>query len=249
MMRWRCAAKKQPNVVVLDIMLPDMDGFDVCRELRGNWRTSHIPIIFLTQRDKRSDKIAGLKLGADDYMTKPFDIEELKLRVQGALRRAERESLADPVTGLPGSRIVEERLSKLFFDQSWALVYIGISHYGFYKEAYGFLASNDVLLFVAMILSEVVSELGTADDFIGHVGGDDFILITTAEKAPILCQRLVERFQAKISTFYSFKESNENKAPFMSLAIGMISDESGAYADIHEIIEAAAEARRMSRCS
>ena len=98
--------KKQPNVVVLDIMLPDMDGYDVCRHLRGNLRTSHIPIIFLTQKDERSDKIAGLELGADDYITKPFDIEELKLRVQGAMRRAEATSLTDPTTALPSARLI-----------------------------------------------------------------------------------------------------------------------------------------------
>ena len=80
--------RKLPNIIVLDIMLPDIDGYEVCRRLRGNLRTSHIPILFLTQRDERSDKIAGLELGADDYITKPFDIEELKWRVQNALRRA-----------------------------------------------------------------------------------------------------------------------------------------------------------------
>ena len=84
--------KQLPNVIVLDIMLPDIDGYEVCTRLRRNLRTSHVPIIFLTQKDERSDRIAGLELGADDYITKPFDIEELRLRVQGAMRRAERES-------------------------------------------------------------------------------------------------------------------------------------------------------------
>src|SRR5210317_1934855 len=90
-----------PNVIVLDSQLPDIDGYEVCRRLRGNLRTSHIPILFLTQRDERSDKIAGLELGADDYITKPFDIEELKLRVEGAIRRSTREALTHPVTNLP----------------------------------------------------------------------------------------------------------------------------------------------------
>ena len=85
-----------PHLVILDIMLPDIDGYEVCRRLRTNMRTSHIPVIFLTQKDERSDRLQGLELGADDYITKPFDIEELKLRVQGAIRRSERESLTDP---------------------------------------------------------------------------------------------------------------------------------------------------------
>ena len=80
-----------PHLIVLDIMLPDIDGYEVCRKLRTSMRTSHIPVIFLTQKDERSDKLQGLELGADDYITKPFDIEELKLRVTGAIRRSERE--------------------------------------------------------------------------------------------------------------------------------------------------------------
>jgi DNA-binding response OmpR family regulator len=88
-----------PHLIILDIMLPDIDGYEVCRRLRINTRTSHIPIIFLTQKDERSDKLQGLELGADDYITKPFDIEELRLRVQNAIARAERESLTDPQSG------------------------------------------------------------------------------------------------------------------------------------------------------
>ena len=99
-----------PHLIVLDIMLPDIDGYEVCRTLRVSTRTSHIPVIFLTQKDERSDRLQGLELGADDYITKPFDIEELKLRVQGAIRRSERESLTDPRSGLPAGRLIEEQL-------------------------------------------------------------------------------------------------------------------------------------------
>src|SRR5512136_2130191 len=119
--------KQLPQLIVLDIMLPDMDGYAVCRELRQTTRTSHIPIIFLTQRDERSDKIAGLELGADDYITKPFDIEELRLRVQGAIRRAERESLTDPISGLPSGKLIEEQLRLLMRKKNWGVLYMGLS--------------------------------------------------------------------------------------------------------------------------
>ena len=105
--------KQLPNLIVLDIMLPDMNGYDVCRELRQTTRTSHIPIIFLTQKDERSDKIAGLELGADDYITKPFDIEELKLRVQNAISSANRHAQIDDKSGLPTGRLIEEHLRSL----------------------------------------------------------------------------------------------------------------------------------------
>ncbi|MCZ7670766.1 MAG: response regulator [Chloroflexi bacterium] len=104
--------RKLPDLIVLDIMLPDMDGYEVCRAMRTTTRTSHIPIIFLTQKDDRSDRIAGLELGADDYITKPFDIEELKLRVRTSIRIHQRQNMTNPTTGLPSSRLIEEQLRR-----------------------------------------------------------------------------------------------------------------------------------------
>jgi len=118
-----------PNLIVLDSMLPDIDGYEVCRNLRTSTRTSHIPVIFLTQKDERSDKLQGLELGADDYITKPFDIEELKLRVTGAIRRSERESLTDPRSGLPAGRLIEEQLRRIIREKDWALLDMRINHF------------------------------------------------------------------------------------------------------------------------
>lgn len=248
--------RKLPNIIVLDIMLPDIDGYEVCQRLRNNLRTSHIPILFLTQKDDRSDKIAGLELGADDYITKPFDIEELRWRVQNVLKRAQYENLTNPTTGVPSSKLIEEQLKKLMRRNGWTILYIGINGFEPFKEVHGFVAGDDILRFVAIILTESVDELGTVNDFIGHIGGDDFILITTTEKAEALRQRLVKRFQAEVGTFYSFREKekgfmmvqdadgNERKVPLMSLAVGVVPE--GSFTDIREITEAASTARRDS---
>ena len=123
-----------PHLIVLDIMLPDIDGYEVCRSLRTSMRTSHIPVIFLTQRDERSDKLQGLELGADDYITKPFDIEELKLRVQGAIRRSERESLTDPRSGLPAGRLIEEQLRRIIRQKGWALLDARVNNFEPFKD-------------------------------------------------------------------------------------------------------------------
>lgn len=248
--------RKLPSLVVLDIMLPDIDGYEVCRRLRNNLRTSHIPVLFLTQKDERSDKIAGLEMGADDYITKPFDIEELKWRVQNALKRAKYENLTNPTTGLPSAKLIEEQLKQLVRRNGWTILYIGINDFEPFKEVHGFVAGDDVLRFVAILLTESVDELGTANDFIGHVGGDDFILITTTEKAGALRRRLVERFQVEVGTFYAFREreqgfmvakdadGKERKLALMSLTVGVVPE--GPFADIREITEAAATARRDS---
>jgi len=253
----RCRAQL-PHVIVLDIMLPDIDGYEVCSRLRTNLRTSHIPIIFLTQKDERSDKIAGLELGADDYITKPFDIEELRLRVQNAQRRAERESLTNPTTGLPSGKLIEEQLRLLMRRANWGLLYIGLSGIEAFNDVYGFVAGDEVLRFAALIMGETVDQIGMPEDFIGHVGGDDFIIITQGERVNPMAEALTKRFNAEVGTHYDFKarqqgfivyqgrDGREQRASLMTMAIGIIKPGEDGFTDIREITEAAAEARRRT---
>ena len=251
--------RRMPNLVILDIMLPDINGYEVCRHLRSNLRTSHIPIIFLTQKDERSDQIAGLELGADDYITKPFDLQLLLLRVEGALRRASWLSLTSPVTGLPSSKLVEEQLRAIMRRKGWSVLYIDIDHLDNFNDLYGFVAGDDVLRFTAMLLTEVVDELGTGSDFIGHIGGDDFLIISTPEASPNIKARLVQRFNEEVATFYNFKDRERGyvkvagaggetrQVPLMTLAIGLIHHDAAPFADIREITEVAAKARRHAQ--
>jgi PleD family two-component response regulator len=246
-----------PHLIVLDIMLPDMDGYAVCKQLRTTTRTSHIPIIFLTQKDERSDKIAGLELGADDYITKPFDIEELKLRVTNAISRQERESQTDPRTGLPSGRLIEDHLRRIIRTQGWALLDCRLMHFERFKDVYGFIVGDEVLRFTSLLLGEVVDEAGTANDFIGHPGGDNFVVVTTTAAAPRIRDRLKERFNAEVLTHYSFvdrergfimakgQEGHEVQVPLMRLSIGMVTPDTRQFSDIREITEMAAEARRQ----
>jgi DNA-binding response OmpR family regulator len=247
--------KKQPNVVVLDIMLPDMDGYDVCRKLRGNLRTSHIPIIFLTQKDERSDKIAGLELGADDYITKPFDIEELKLRIQGAMRRAEATSLTDPTTALPSAKLIEEQLKILISRDEWAMLYIVINHIDAFTETQDIVARDDFLRYVAINLNETVEAYGTPNDFIGHTSGNDFMIVTVPAAVDTIKNEFSHRFDQGVLTFYDFKtrergymvytdrNGGQQESPLMNLSIGVLTDTDGPFPDIRML---AAEARRRA---
>jgi diguanylate cyclase (GGDEF)-like protein len=232
-----------PHIIVLDIMLPDMDGYDVCRNLRGNLRTSHIPIIFLTQKDERSDKIHGLELGADDYITKPFDLEELKLRVKNAMSRAQYESLTNATTGLPSGRLIEDQLRKLMRRDDWGIIYVGIKGFSKFKEDYGFVAGEEVLRFAAMVLGKAVDTAGTPNDFIGHIGGDDFIVIAEGEMVTPIVDELQERFDAEVGTHYDW-QARQQGVELMSLAVGVVNVGDGPFYDIREITEAAASARR-----
>jgi DNA-binding response OmpR family regulator len=248
-----------PHLIVLDIMLPDFDGYAVCRALRQTTRTSHIPIIFLTQKDERSDRLQGLELGADDYVTKPFDIEELRLRVQNAIARSERESLTDPRTGLPSGQLIEEQLRRIIRQEGWALIDARIQSFEAFKEVYGFVAADEVLRFTALLLGEIVDELGTSGDFIGHAGGDHYILITAEENAAEVADCLQGRFSEEVLSHYNFldrqqgyllsadQQGNEAQIPLMRMAVGVIASSQYQCTDIREITELAAEVRRSNQ--
>lgn len=247
--------KQLPDLIVLDIMLPDMDGYTVCRELRTTTRTSHIPIIFLTQRDERSDRIAGLELGADDYITKPFDIEELKLRVRTAIRTHQRLNMTDPKTGLPSGRLIEDQLRDLMRSTSWTLILTGIDHLGPFNDVYGFVAGDEVLRFAAMVLNQVVDQKGTLNDFIGHASNDTFLIITKTNDVGGMVTAVRDRFNEGVKSHYNFIHREQggielpdgSLSPLMRLSIGVVSDKIQRFTDIREITETAAEFRRQDQ--
>jgi CheY-like chemotaxis protein len=247
--------KKLPDLIVLDIMLPDMNGYEVCKVMRTTTRTSHIPIIFLTQKDERSDRIAGLELGADDYITKPFDIEELKLRVRTAINTYKRHNMTDPITGLPSSRLIEDQLRNLMRTSDWTYLQIGIDHIEPFSDEYGFLARDEVLRFTTLLLNEVDDELGTLDDFIGHATSNTFVLVTMADNVSAVVDDMRHRFDEGILSHYSFIDREHggivqpdgHLVPLMKLSIGIVSDKTQRFSDIREITETAAELRRLDR--
>jgi PleD family two-component response regulator len=248
--------QRLPHLIVLDIMLPDIDGYEVCRTLRTYTRTSHIPVIFLTQKDERSDKLLGLELGADDYITKPFDIEELRLRVYNAIARSERESLTEPHTNLPSGQLIEDHLRQIIHTDGWAYFDIRLNHFDAFKEAYGFVASDNILRFTAMLLGEVIDEVGTINDFIGHTGNDHFVIFSTEECAPAVKETLLTRFSDGIVTHYNYLDRQKGyieysgdggapqQNPIISINIGVVSPSEHEFTDIREITEMAADTRR-----
>jgi PleD family two-component response regulator len=237
-------------------MLPDIDGYEVCRQLRLSTRTSHIPVIFLTQKDERSDKLQGLELGADDYITKPFDVEELRLRVQNAIARAERESLTDPRSGLPSGRLIEDQLREIIRRDGWSYLDIRINHFDPFSDLYGFVAADNVIRFTTLLLGEVVDEFGTDDDFIGHPGGNSFVVITEAGRQAGIGGAIKSKFREQVLSHYNFidreqgfvlvtnDDGEEEQTPLMAISVGAVSPQDYPIADIREITEIAAEERR-----
>jgi PleD family two-component response regulator len=244
--------KRLPDLIILDILLPGIDGYEVCRQLRTTARTSHIPIIFLTQKDARSDRLAGLELGADDYITKPFDLDELKLRSKNAIVSHQRMNMTDPRTGLPAARLIEEQLRLLMSVSGWTYTELSILHMQPFLDAYGFLAGDEVLRFTALIIGEAVDHLGTDEDFVGQASAANFVLISYSQQASSIAEQIREHFDDSIATHYNFLDTeqggicqpDDTLAPLMRLAVGTVSGQGQSFADIREITEAAAIVRR-----
>ncbi len=198
-----------PDLVILDIRLPDIDGYEVARRLRADRRTADIPIIFLTEKRERVDRLQGLELGADDYITKPFDVQELRLRVRNALKRVSQGSLTNPVTGLPEGALVDEKLSEILGKDDMSILFVSIENMDAFREAYGFVASDDVLRAISFMIVNTMREVSRPEDFLGHLNGSDFILIFPPSNLSVLSEKLRTRLEQSVEYFYPIKDREQ----------------------------------------
>jgi diguanylate cyclase (GGDEF)-like protein len=192
-----------PDLVLLDVMMPEMDGLTVLRRLRSAPATANVPVILLTAKALAEDRVAGLDLGADDYITKPFDVEELMARVRSVLRRAQQMRDVSPLTGLPGNfritRELEERVTK---SEPLAVVHADLDNFKAFNDHYGFMRGDGVIKFCADSLLQAGAECGDPNVFVGHVGGDDFVVITEPDYVEEFCKAAIRIFDDGILDFY-----------------------------------------------
>ncbi len=224
-------------LVMLDIRLPDIDGYEVCRQMRLQRRTQNVPIIFLTEKRDRIDKLQGLELGVVDYITKPFDVQELRIRVRNAISRAGRQTSSNPVTELPEAEQADQRLNELLMaDDPWAVLLIAIKGMSEFRESYGFVAADDVLRAITMMIKNAVREMGGQDDFVGHFSSEDFMVITTPEKVSTLRSRITTRINQSSEYFYPLRdrETTHHKpdVEYISIQSGVLQSASAEYVDL-----------------
>lgn len=250
-----------PDLILLDVVLPDMNGYEICRLLRNDTRTGHIPIIMLTSRGETIDKIAGLDAGADDYITKPFEPLELVARVRTHLRRAKQVKSFNPLTGLPGNNLIEEEIKRRVAQKNscFSVLYLDLDNFKAYNDVYGFLKGDEVIKLLAHLQNKNMKEYGNCGDFIGHIGGDDFIGITTPDKVDAICTNIIDQFDSTISMFYSAEDrkrghivtvnrSNEETIyPIMTLSIAVVSNEHKPIDNHWQVSEIAAEMKKFAK--
>lgn len=248
---------EKPDIALLDVEMPGMSGFDVCRELRASEGNILMPIIMLTSKDDLDDKLVGLELGADDYVTKPYNERELLSRIRNTLVRIERNRSASPLTGLPGNLEIQREIdSRIAKNKPYAVIYADLDNFKAYNDVYGFSKGDMIIKMTADMMTEQVRLYGNPDDFVGHIGGDDFVLITTPDKIDAICREIISNYDAFVPQLFT-KEDLERgyiqttsrrgdveKFPLTSISLAAVTNERRSYESNLQLAAVAGEMKK-----
>lgn len=253
--------KSKPlDLVLLDYKIPKIDGRQVVQRVKDDLLLRHLPIIMVTGKSDLEDRIGGLDAGADDYITKPFEPKELLARMRLALRRTERDLEANPLTRLPGNvSIINELCRRIESKSLFAVAYLDLDKFKAYNDKYGFEFGDEVIRETARILIKMVYERDGSDDFIGHIGGDDFVIVSTPERIDNLCQKIIAGFKEISPSFYNEgdrkegyilaknRKGKEERIPLLSISISVVTNESRTITHVAEIGEIGAELKSYAK--
>ncbi len=224
-----------PDIIVLDYNMPRKDGLEVAQDLKNNPVFAHIPIIIVTGLGEKRTKLKGLSMGIDDYLIKPVDSDELVARIRMILKRNKQVLDTNPLSKLPGNPSIQARVEReIQKGAPFAVLYVDLNNFKAYNDTYGFESGDRVLKATANLLVKLTIQNENCEDFIGHIGGDDFIVVTDFERCEELAKRIVNGFDEIAPSFYSKadrerghivatdRQGNIMKFPFLSIAIGIV---------------------------
>ncbi|MFP4458228.1 MAG: response regulator [Candidatus Zixiibacteriota bacterium] len=252
------AKKENPDLILLDLNMPEMDGYEVCKHLKNDFVTSNIPIIMLTCMDSLDHKLNGLEGGADDYLVKDkIEYREIAARVRSHLRRNRTNMSASPLTKLPGNVAIERKAKEIIANKEpFVLGYLDIDNFKAYNDYYSFEQGDKIIQFIAKSLVKVVRKLGRQGDFVGHIGGDDFVFITVPEKAEEIADATVRWIDKVAPQLYNEhdrengcitakdREGNLKKFGFIGVTIALV-EYNPDYTLLSEYSEDASRIKKM----
>lgn len=256
----RQAQALMPDLLLIDLMMPQLDGYEAIRQLRADTRTAHLPMIVLTARAATDDVVSGFESGADDYVAKPYNATELLARIRRQLRRAAQRPVRSPLTGLAGNVLITEEIRyRLQGERHFALLHIDLNNFKAFNDTYGFARGDQVIRLLAEILSESAVPDAPERDFVGHIGGDDFALVTLTERIEQVCTRAIHRFDSRIGDLYDdadrrrgYLEGTDRygtarRFPITSIAIGGVTSRARRFAGPDEMGQAATAMKERAK--
>ncbi len=256
------ARERRPDLVLADVMMPNMDGFELTRRLRQDPSTATVSVIMLTARGLSADKLEGFAIGADDYIVKPFDTPELLARIRGVLRRSRDTRTQSPLTGLPGNvRIEEEIDARLARSDPFAILYADLDNFKAYNDHYGFMRGDEVIQSSARLIGEAARGASDGAAFVGHVGGDDFVVVVAPERAEAAANAIVAAFDEAAPGFFDeadrergFIEVTNRRGELqrfgvLTLSIGIATTAKRAFQHYAEAVAVATEMKQYTKGS
>jgi diguanylate cyclase (GGDEF)-like protein len=254
------AQERPPQLVLADVMMPNMDGFELTRRLRQDPRTATVSVIMLTARGLSADKLEGFAIGADDYIVKPFDTPELLARIRGVLNRASDTRSLSPMTGLAGNVAIEDEIERrVASGEPFAILYADLDRFKAYNDRYGFLRGDEAIRETARVIGEAAAAVVGAETFVGHAGGDDFVVVVPPEHATAAAQRIVQDFDEMIPGLYdeddrangyvevTNRRGDPQRFPLLTLSIGIASTEKRSFRHYAEAVTVAMEMKQYTK--
>jgi diguanylate cyclase (GGDEF)-like protein len=254
------AQERPPSLVLADVMMPNMDGFELTRRLRQDPRTATVSVIMLTARGLSADKLEGFAIGADDYIVKPFDTPELLARIRGVLNRSSEARERSAMTGLAGNVAIEDEIERrVSAGEPFAVLYVDLDGFKSFNDRYGFLRGDDVIRETARVVGEATRETAGAESFVGHAGGDDFVVVVPPEHATAAAQRIVQAFDEMVPALYDVddrangyievtnRRGDLQRFPLLTMSIGIASTEKRMFRHYAEAVTVAIEMKQYTK--
>ena len=249
-----------PDFVILDGSMPVMDGFETLEQIRKNPKFINLPVMMFTALSGESEQIKGLSLGADDYITKPFKTPILLTKVKNILDRKKKSMDVNPLTSLPGNLSIQENVEKRIANKThFSLLYVDLNNFKSFNDKYGFYTGDNVIKFTAELLQNTVRKYGMLSDFVGHIGGDDFVIITESGNSITLAENIIKEFDKGITRFYNKEDvkngfivstdrnDNIQKFPIMTISIAIIATNVAHSTHFAEISKRASDLKKLAK--
>lgn len=250
----------KPDLAVVDWRMPRMDGLELTKRLRADPMTAALPVIMLTAKGLTVDKVIGLTAGVDDYVVKPFDTMELVARVRSTLRRNQEFREVSPLTGLPGNtRILREIAERVRGGTDYAVCYVDIDRFKSVNDVYGFGRGDEFISMLARCLHRAVVAANLPPAFLGHVGGDDFVVVCAPEQVRPITEKAVVDFERGADELYDPEDvargylevvdrrGNIQRPNLVSLSVGVALSTTRRYTDPREVIAVANEMKSVAK--
>lgn len=254
------AYERPPDLIILDYVLPRMDGRRVCEKIKKDVLLRHMPIIMLTGKGDIKDKVQGLDAGADDYIVKPFEPEELLARIRTTLRRSQIDLDASPLTKLPGNvSIFNEIERRIKSGERFAVGYIDLDNFKIFNDKYGFTWGDRIIQETGRVILKSVAERGNPEDFVGHIGGDDFVIITSLRVSEPICKLIIQEFDKATKELYTpediakgfisgkDRQGRTIEVGLLTVSIGIATNEHHQFTHVAQVAEIGAELKTFAK--